>query len=390
MRFKYKVTQILPKIYLSISLALLIFTLALLKPEKALAAASLYISAPGQVYVGDTVTITVSVNTGGQAANAFEGNISYPGSLLEGVRGNYTGSICTLPITQPEPSGGGATFSCGTPSGYTGTGKVATVVFTATASGTASFGLSGCSVLANDGAGTSITGGCSGASTTVLSKGEPTPPPAVDPAQPASTTPAAAAATAKPKATPTPKPSGTAKPAETSKTTPPPTDPTPPPVEALVATPTPEGSTETPAAAEATPATDSNKRSMSEAVRDVFASLKNVKKIGTEITGMLAILLLVIPALGLALAIAYLIYRLYILERRRKKTLDRLFEMELSEFAALEGKLSLLSGNSKDKAQYMEEFRKSKENILKQLKPDFGKDKKDVPAMIAEEAEITK
>ena len=380
--------RIISKTLFIASFAILLFGISIFKAEKADAAASLYISAPGQVTVGESVTISVNVNTGGQAANAFEGVVSYPQGLLEGVRGSYSGSICTLPITTPEPGGGSATFSCGTPSGYTGTGKVATIVFTATSGGTATFGLSGCSVLANDGAGTPITGGCSGASVNINVKAVATPVPTAAPAAPAAATTTSSSPTKTP--TPTPKNSGTPKPAENSKATPPPADPTPPPTEVLVATPTPEGTQAEPEAEpSATPTPSSNKRSMSEAVRDVFSSLSNLKKIGDQVTGVIAILLLIIPALGLGLAIAYLLYRLYILERRRKKTIDRLFEMELNEFATLEGKLDLLSGNSKDKEQYMEEFRKAKESILKQLKPDFGRGSKDVPAMIAEEEKIT-
>jgi hypothetical protein len=65
--------------------------------------------------------------------------------------------------------------------------------------------------------------------------------------------------------------------------------------------------------------------------------------------------------------------------------------MELAELAALEGKLDLLGEKgSKGKAQYQEEFKRAKENILRQLKPDFAKPvdspKKEKPAKNSEKA----
>ena len=54
--------------------------------------------------------------------------------------------------------------------------------------------------------------------------------------------------------------------------------------------------------------------------------------------------------------------------------LDRLFEMELNELAALEGKMDLLGEKGvKGREQYREEFKKAKENILRQLRPDYAK-----------------
>jgi hypothetical protein len=122
-----------------------------------------------------------------------------------------------------------------------------------------------------------------------------------------------------------------------------------------------------------TSATTSTKKSFLQSIKDVFGSLKDVPKLFGQAAGVFAVLLILIPVLALILAIVYLIYRLYILERRRRRILDRLFEMELSELASLEGKLDLLSDKgAKGREQYKEEFEEAKERILRQLKPDYN------------------
>jgi hypothetical protein len=109
-------------------------------------------------------------------------------------------------------------------------------------------------------------------------------------------------------------------------------------------------------------------------------------------SGALAILVTIIPFIIILIAIAFMIYRLFLLERRRKRTLDRLFEVELSELAALEGKLDLLGEKGiKGREQYREEFKKAKENILRQIRPDYGKPVgKAAPAAPAPEAPAAK
>ena len=47
--------------------------------------------------------------------------------------------------------------------------------------------------------------------------------------------------------------------------------------------------------------------------------------------------------------------------------------MELSELAALEGKMDLLAEKgASGREQYRQEFEKTKEKILRQLKPNYG------------------
>jgi hypothetical protein len=109
-------------------------------------------------------------------------------------------------------------------------------------------------------------------------------------------------------------------------------------------------------------------------VTDVFGSLREFGQLKGNINGLAALLLTLIPFLILAFGTVFLVYRLYILERRRRRTLDRLFELELAELAGLEGKMDLLAEKgAKGREQFRAEFETAKANILRQLKPDFGK-----------------
>jgi|GEM_PF-4427036 len=361
------------------------------RPGVVFAAANLSIGGGGTYKDGDTVTLSIIVSTSA-SANAFQGTLSYPAGMFTGIRGSFSGSICTLPISQPDPSDGTATFSCGRPSGFSGTGTVATVTLEATGDGSGSFGLSGCQVLANDGQGTDITGGCSGTNFTVAAA--PTPPPATP--TPAAQTPTptpvtdtgttttttktttktSPTPTATPKNTPTPTPSLV--PAETPKNVPATPTPTPPPVQTLAPTPkqsaAPQQSGAATTTTQDTSAANSQPRTIGEAIQAILASSKDIKNLHTSPAGVIALMVTTIPFLALVLAILFLGYRLYMMERRRRHTLDRLFEMELSELAALEGKIDLLAEKGpKGREQYKEEFEKAKENILRQLKPGFGK-----------------
>ncbi|MEI6477496.1 MAG: cohesin domain-containing protein [bacterium] len=359
-------------LFLSLSLVFAFGALVAGVIPTAEAAASMSVSAPSSVAVGDTVTVSINVNTGGVSANSFDATLSYNSGLFSGASGSFSGSVCTLPITTPNPSGGSATATCGAPAGLTGSGLVGTITLKAIAAGSGTFGLSGCQVLANDGHGTDITGGCSGRSITVTAAA--TPPPA------ATATPAAGSTTTKAtptpaKATPTPVVSQAPKAAETPKveTTPAPTvAPTAAPVQNLPkATATPAA---TAASSKDNAASTSQKRSVIQALRDVFSSFGQLGSMKKDTTGLAALMIGMIPVLSLTLAIVFFTYRLYLLERRRKRTLDRLFEMELGELASLEGKLDLLAEKgAKGREQYREEFQKAKENILRQLKPDFNK-----------------
>ena len=345
------------------------------------AAASLYVTAAGSATTGQNITITIKVDTGGVSANSFQGNITYPADLFDGVRGSYAGSVCTLPIVQPDPSGGTASFSCGKPGGFTGTGTVATIVLLAKTAGEGNISLlSGCKVLANDGKGTSLMSSCTGSGISVVGATigtDTTPTPSAQPTYNATPTPTPKAGVT-PKTSPTPKagvtPKATPTPdtrtdvaVEQAKNVTPPPDPGAPPVQSLaplqeVATPTPEDTS------------TQQRRTIAQALQDILRSAKDMGSLKGNTSSLIALMVTTIPFLAILLAILFLVYRLYMLERRRRRTIDRLFEMELSELAALEGKLDLLSEKgTKGRDVYREEFRKVKENILRQLKPDFAK-----------------
>lgn len=347
----------------SFALACMIF--GVFSVQQAHAAATMSVSSGGPYSTGDVVVFNINVSTGGQSANAFQGTFSYPTNLFEGISGTFSGSICSLPIQVPDPSGGTASFSCGKPSGYNGNGIVARITLKVIAAGSGAFQLSNCQVLANDGLGTNITGDCLTTNVTtigVIVTPVPTPTPSDNVAVPS--TPSAT-----PKKSPTPKPSSSSTISIGGQTTPTPTI-TPPPIVSLEETPTPEATPE----ATPPPEVEPEKRTVGQAIQDIFSASRNIGKLGGNLTGVVALLIAVVPFLALLLAILYLAYRLYMMERRRKRTLDRLFEMELAELAALEGKLDLLGEKgSKGKAQYQEEFKRAKENILRQLKPDFAK-----------------
>jgi hypothetical protein len=370
------VRRTLTSIALTFLCLVLVVPVILQQPETAQASASMSVGSNPTIGVGQDISVQVNVNTGGQSANAFEATFSYPSSLFDGVRGTYAGSICTLPISQPDPDGGTASISCGRPSGYTGSGLVATIVLHAKAPGDGSFGLSGCTVLANDGQGTDISGGCSGRSISVT--GVPTPPPTPTPSptptrsptptpKPSNTT--SPKPTTTPKVTPTPTPGGPGAPVAGSST-PPPT----PPIDGPDAQQLPE-STPLPDATESpSSAPQTEKRSIGQAIKDIFGSLGELKGLGGNLSGIVALMLTMIPFLLILFAIVFLGYRLYLLERRRRRTLDRLFELELSELASLEGKLDLLAEKgTKGRQEFKEEFQAVKENILRQIKPEYNK-----------------
>jgi len=374
----------------AVSLVLLLWVAASVwvqTPQLVQAAASMSVSASSPIRVGDTIGVAIYVNTGGQSANSFDAHFSYPSSLLDPVRGSTTGSVCNIWITQPDPGGVGADISCGKPGGFSGSGLLATVYLSAKADGTATFGLSSCTVLANDGQGTDISGGCSGKSITInpVTAAATPPPTTPTPSQTPTynpvntpkpvTTPKAPASIAPVGGTATQKPAGTSAPTDTAQSPESTPTPTPPPAEALPSTsPTPTIVIDTSDAGADTGTSDTQKRTISSAFSDVFKSLGDLKHVSGDATGLIALLLAMIPVLGLLCAILFLVYRLFALDRVRRRSMDRLFEMELSELAALEGKMDLLAekGN-KGREQYREEFRLAKEHILRQIKPDYGK-----------------
>ncbi len=145
-------------------------------------AASLSVSPKTAEYkVGSTFKLSIYASSPDQALNTVAGSLTFPPTLLEVTSLSKEGSVFGLWIREPSFSntaGNVAFESVVLNPGYIGNGgKVLTVNFKVKAAGTAALGISGASILANDGLGTNILTGVSGASLSLIAA-DATPPPA--------------------------------------------------------------------------------------------------------------------------------------------------------------------------------------------------------------------
>jgi hypothetical protein len=164
-------------------------------------AATLFVApSSGQFDIGKTFSISLRVNSTGQAVNAIEGVLSFDPSQLQVVSVTSPGSIFNLNVQNPEYSNTAGTVRFTgviLNPGYTGaSGSLITVTFRAAGQGTARVSYATAAVLANDGQGTNVLSGTSGGSYTIGS----------------------AAPTASPDAAPTPTPAAITAPTVTSPT----------------------------------------------------------------------------------------------------------------------------------------------------------------------------
>lgn len=131
-------------------------------------AATLFLSPEtGSFDVGQTFSVSVFVSSPNQAMNAAEGVISFPADKLQVVSLSKNASIFNLWVREPSFSNAVGTLSFEgivLNPGFAGSvGKLLTVTFRAEDAGSASVNFSSGSVLANDGMGTNIFSGFSGA-----------------------------------------------------------------------------------------------------------------------------------------------------------------------------------------------------------------------------------
>lgn len=131
-------------------------------------AASLYISPAGGSYaVGSTLQATVYVSSPDEAINATSGFLSFPQDKLDVTDLTRSGSVFGLWIKDPTFSNvtGSIDFKGVVPNpGYQGSsGKVLTIIFRVKAEGAAKVSFVTGSILANDGQGTEVVSGLSGA-----------------------------------------------------------------------------------------------------------------------------------------------------------------------------------------------------------------------------------
>ncbi len=163
-----------PKFHIFNPLFFLIFLYSIfyiLNPVPVSAATLLLSPSTASVAQGETVAVTVFVGSSDQAMNAASGIVTFPGDKLEVLSVSKAGSVATLWVQEPSFSN-----SVGTVSfegvvlnpGFTGaSGKILTITFRGKSEGSAKLAFSGGSVLANDGQGTEILTGSSGATFTV-------------------------------------------------------------------------------------------------------------------------------------------------------------------------------------------------------------------------------
>lgn len=147
-----------------------IAVLWLILPFCAYAAGLSLTASPSAVAVGDTVTLSLTVDSSGTAINAAEGTIAFPPDIFSFVSAQYSNSIFSLWIDSPAFNGNNAVvFNGGLPSpGYSGSsGTILTITLRAQKQGTADFSITGAAVRANDGLGTDVLTAMHGAHITV-------------------------------------------------------------------------------------------------------------------------------------------------------------------------------------------------------------------------------
>ncbi|MEK9173566.1 MAG: cohesin domain-containing protein, partial [Patescibacteria group bacterium] len=134
------------------------------KEVRALGQASVFVGpASGTFTVGSTFTVSVYVNTGGQAINAIEANLAFPPDKLQVVAPSAGKSLVQIWVNQPTYSNDSGILkfqgTIPSPGINTESGLISTVTFRVKSTGTATVRVMDTSrVLLNDGKGTDILG----------------------------------------------------------------------------------------------------------------------------------------------------------------------------------------------------------------------------------------
>ena len=141
-------------------LSVFFFSLFVLLFAQTILAADLNLSpSSGTYHVGDTIKVRIVLSTPTQSANAVSGTLSFSKNLLTLNSISKSGSLISLWAVEPSysNSAGTANMEGVILNGYMGSnGTILTLSFTAKAEGSANLKFTSSSVLANDGAGTSI------------------------------------------------------------------------------------------------------------------------------------------------------------------------------------------------------------------------------------------
>lgn len=162
--------------------AFVLFIFAFLIPNPTfLSAATISIvpsSASGSYSIGQVFAVPILVSTvSGDPLNAVSGVISFPANILQVVSIDKSGSIIDFWINNPSFSNaeGTVSFEGGSYNpGFSGSGgKVASVLFRAKATGSATISFLSSSILANDGRGTNILDKANPTTITVTAQAAP-------------------------------------------------------------------------------------------------------------------------------------------------------------------------------------------------------------------------
>ncbi|MFA4890589.1 MAG: cohesin domain-containing protein [Candidatus Paceibacterota bacterium] len=131
----------------------------LLSVAPALAQSLILKSAKSSYNVGDSFSVSLSINTDGQAINTISGTISVPTDKFQIVDVRYGSSIVSLWVDKPkiDYNNGTIIFTGGIPGGYNGSnGPILSFGLKAKKVGSAVVGLQDIKVLLNDGIGTEL------------------------------------------------------------------------------------------------------------------------------------------------------------------------------------------------------------------------------------------
>lgn len=155
------------------SFAISAIALFLLLPATSFAATLSLSPASGSYAVGDRITVKVLVSSPSASVNAVSGELSFSSSVLSVESVSKTASILNFWPIEPSisQSAGTVNFEGIAISGFQGSaGTVVSATFRAVREGTGKISFDNGQILANDGQGTDITSGLSGASFTITKK----------------------------------------------------------------------------------------------------------------------------------------------------------------------------------------------------------------------------
>lgn len=121
---------------------------------------------------GASFEARVVIDTDKKSINAFEGVVTFPRELLTPLEVREGGSMVNFWVERPRvATNGPLRFSGITPGGFTGQGRLFSIVFRATKSGSALISVADAKALENNGTGNSLPATTSGARVTISPRG---------------------------------------------------------------------------------------------------------------------------------------------------------------------------------------------------------------------------